>query len=257
MNRLFSAFIAITIITGIYGCANTEEGAAARRGAGYGAAGGAMLGLAMGAASGEKGWAAAGAATGAAAGAATGAMYEYGQAREDNRTKMLADSIGGANQGETVDEAGKRHLEDFIGEWNVAIWSTDTEGKRISGSGKAKVVLTSKTEAKFELSDIKAEGSDTNHSGTATMTYDEASGFTLISSFSASPETLRFTGEYRAEPNKYDFYLNNNEGTTVTGVQRSNVRVEIRVSGSNMWVAETYTFIDGKEQQVQSYRFTK
>ena len=95
------AVYSIILLVGVVmlaGCANTPEGEAARRGAGYGAAGGALVGLAMGAATGNSRIAAAGAVAGAAAGAGAGAMYEYGQSREDNRTKMLADSIGGAKK---------------------------------------------------------------------------------------------------------------------------------------------------------------
>jgi hypothetical protein len=35
------------------------------------------------------------------------------------------------------------------------------------------------------------------------------------------------------------------------------VRIELRVSGSNLVVAETYTVHDGKEVKMQSYRFIR
>ena len=41
------------------------------------------------------------------------------------------------------------------------------------------------------------------------------------------------------------------------GTLRSNVRVEIRIMGSSLWVAEAFTLIDGQEEKVQSYRLTR
>ena len=82
----------------------------------------------MGALTGDAGLAVAGAAAGAAAGGAAGGMYMYDQSRDDRRTKMLADSIGGAKKGESADAAGKRHLQDFTGDWNLSIWSLNLDG---------------------------------------------------------------------------------------------------------------------------------
>lgn len=68
-------------------------------------------------------------------------MYEYNQTRDDRRTATLATSIGGANKGETVDGAGKRHLDDFIGQWDVDIWVLDGNGNKMTGGAEAKGVL--------------------------------------------------------------------------------------------------------------------
>jgi hypothetical protein len=254
LRLLFTPVIMTALISA---CANTPEGEAARKGAGYGAAGGALVGLAMGAATGSSKVAAAGAVAGAAAGAGAGAMYEYGQSREDNRTRMLADSIGGAKKGETVDDAGKRHLDDFIGEWNLDIWVLSEDGKKITAKGKAKGVLEAKTRAKIDYLEIAVDGYDDIVTGSSILGYDPQSGFSLENTFSVSGETLQFVGEYVPEGNKYNYYLSGSEGKTVTGIVRSNVRVEVRISGSNLWIAETFTLIDGKETKIQSYRFTR
>lgn len=258
MKKIMNCSAAAVVMTALLsGCANTPEGEAARRGAGYGAAGGALVGLAMGASTGSGKVAAAGAVAGAAAGAGAGAMYEYDQSREDRRTKMLADSIGGAKKGETVDEAGKRHLDDFIGDWNLDIWVLSEDGKKITAKGKAKGVLEAKTRAKIDYLEITADGFDDVVTGSSILGYDPQSGFSLENTFSVSGETLRFVGEYVPESNKYNYYLSGSEGKTVTGIVRSNVRVEVRISGSNLWVAETFTMIEGKEVKIQSYRFTR
>jgi hypothetical protein len=185
-------------------------------------------------------------------------MYEYDQARDDRRTKMLADSIGGANKGETVDQAGTRHLADFIGEWNVAVWELGPDGKRIPATGTAKSVMERKDMVRFDFSDIVVEGFETRVNGYAIVGYNSERGFTLEVKFDVDPQILVWLGEYLPEKNAYNFYFVNNEGdkTSRTGLVRSNVRCEFRASGSVL-VADTFALIDGKEKQVQSYRLTR
>ena len=112
-SRILPVIFIALFTVGAAGCQSDQEKKNVGRAAGVGAGAGALLGLGMGAMTGDGGYALAGAATGAAVGAAGGAMYEYNQTRDDRRTQMLADSIGGANKGETVDSAGKRHLDRF------------------------------------------------------------------------------------------------------------------------------------------------
>jgi len=252
---IFCIFFMASIIAG---CATPEEGQNVKRGAGVGAAGGALLGLTMGALTGDAGLAVAGAAAGAVAGAGAGAMYEYDQTREDRRTQVLADSIGGAQKGETVDDAGKRHLEDFMGDWNLDIWALDADGKKITATGQAKGVLESREAARIQYMDIKSPGYDQTISGYSLFGYSPGKGFSLENQFSVSPDVRTYVGEYIPNNNAYNFYPSmSEEGKTITGVIRSNVRIELRISGGNLMVAETYTIMDGKEVKMQSYRFTK
>jgi hypothetical protein len=235
--------------------AGETTGQAAGRGAAYGAAGGALLGLGLGAMAGQAGR---GAAAGAMVGAAGGAMYEYGEHREDNRTAVLANSIGGAKQGETVDDAGKRHFEDFMGTWNLDIWALLPDGNRVTATGRAKGVLEGPNRARVEYSDIRADGYDQVVAGNTLFAYAPDEGFVLENTFSTTNETHAAVGEYVPDGNKYNFYLTTGEGgESITGVIRSNVRIEVRIAGPNLWIAETYTLIDGKEKQMQSYRFTR
>ena len=61
-----------------------------------------------------------------------------------------------------------------------------------------------------------------------------------------------------AASSDYNFYLiGSSGGETMTGVMRSSVRVEVRSSGPELWVADTYSYVNGKDTQVQSYRFTR
>lgn len=254
---LLTVAATITAIAMLMGC-ETPEGESAKRGAKYGAAGGAALGLGLGALTGDARMAAAGAAAGAMAGAGAGAMYEYEQHREDNRTKMMAEAIGGAKAGETVDDAGKRHLTDFIGEWNINIWVQQPDGRKVTATGTAKAVMDSLTTVKITYDDIQAAGMEDDIEGVFVFEYDPEKGFALTNEIEDSGEKLTFVGEYIPDGNKYNFFLTSGDGGTMAGGKtRSNMRLEIRVSGQNMWVAETFTLVDGKEVQAQSYRFTR
>ena len=257
MKSKVAVVLTMIFLTTLTAGCTTEEGQRTKKGALVGAAGGAVLGLGMGAMTGDGGFAAAGAAVGAAAGAAAGGMYMYDQSRDDRRTETMANAIGGANKGETADTAGKRHLDDFLGDWKLDIWVLDAQGNKITASGRAKGVLENKETARIEYSDITASGYDPI-SGLSLLTYSPDKGFVLENKFSATSEARTYAGEYVPDKNAYNFYPSTSKnGETITGVIRSNVRIEIRVSGSNLIVAETYTLQDGKEVMMQSYRFTK
>jgi len=92
------------------------------------------------------------------------------------------------------------------------------------------------------------------------LRYEPGQGFFLENNFSSvSDEVLEFVGEFLVDKNAYVFYLTSHEGSEMVagGILRSNVRVEVRIVGSALWVAEAFTLTDGTEQKVQSYRFTK
>lgn len=197
-------------------------------------------------------------AAGAAYGAAAGSFYEYDQVRDDRRTKQITDAIGGAKAGETADEAGKRHLQDFIGDWNLEIWALDADGNKITATGKAKVVMTSKETLQIDYTDIKSPGYNQELTGSSVVKSSPNNGFIVENKFSVSPDVRRLVGEYVPDKNASNFYPSTNkEGQTITGVVRANVRIELRVSGSNLVVAETYTVHNGKEVKMQSYRFIR
>jgi len=91
------------------------------------------------------------------------------------------------------------------------------------------------------------------------MTYDPGQGFFLENSFSTAEEIVKCVGEYQPDKNAYNFYVMEGDGGEMIqgGIMRSSTRFEIRIAGPAMFVAETFTLIDGKEVQVQSYRFTR
>jgi len=253
--KFLSVLLMITLVSA---CATTEGGKEAGKGARWGAAGGAVLGLALGAATGDKKMMLAGAATGAAVGGASGAMYEYGQHRDDKRNKTLADAIAGSKSGGDSGRVMSNPLEGFIGEWNVNAWGLMPDGKKITAKGRGKGVLTARDTAKIDYFDIKADGYDKTLNGYAIINFDEKDGLTLTTYGPDNKVDAKFVGEYVAEQKKFNFYLTDSEsGNTVTGILKSDIRMEVRIAGTNLWIVETYTLLDGKDTQIQSYRFSK
>jgi len=260
MNVKLSIVICLILTTALaFGCKRNADDQ--MHGTAAGAGLGAITGLALGALAGD---AAMGAAVGAVAGASSGTAYEYDSRRQDRRNKELATAISSnqqvaqaAPQNETVAQSGTRHLEDFLGEWNISAWAMNGDGSKINGTGKAKVVMESKESAKFTMTDLKAEGNDKTFEGSAALAYSDKNGFSLSCSSSAYSGTRTYVGEYLPQENTYNFFPVDAASTTgSTGVIRSNVKVEARATG-NMLSINTYSMIDGKETQIQSYRFTK
>jgi hypothetical protein len=265
-GRTILVLMAVVLVLGVVPAQEEEEtGKKKKRGLRRGAATGAFAGLAMGALTGDAELALKGAAAGAAVGAASGSWYDYDQERQDDRTQMLADSIAGSKAqdvapGETVGDVGKRHMQDFLGDWNLDIWVLAEEGKRITGTGKAKGLAAGENATRIVYLEGSAEGYEETFGGGHTLlTYDPGQGFFLENYFTFTDEVLKGVGEYLTDKNAYNYYLVGDTGGEMVsgGVLRSNVRIEIRISSPSMFVAETYTHIDGKEVQVQSYRFTK
>jgi len=263
-SKLVVIFSICLMAAALVDVADSQEKKRIGRGAGFGAAGGAAVGLALGAVAGNPG---AGAAVGAATEAATMAAYEYDQKRQDERIQMIADGLAGRGQGdaqggtasgETIGDAGRRHFQDFQGDWKLSIWALDAEGKKITASGTAKGSKSGQDGVRIDYSNLQSPGYGQTVTGTSALGYASGKGFTLENRFSTIPQARTYVGEYLPDKNAYNFYPSQTaDGKTATGVIRSNVRIEVRVSGSNLFVAETYSVVDGKETKIQEYRFTR
>ena len=253
--KLFSALL----LTALLSACATEGGQEAGKGARWGAAGGAAVGLALGAVTGDKQMMLAGAATGAAVGGASGAMYEYGQHRDDKRNKALAEAIASSKSGgSSSDKPVANPLEGFMGNWNVNAWGLMPDGGKITAKGKGKGILTEADTARVDYFDIKAEGYEKALNGYAIIHFDEKNGLSLTTYGPDNEVDARFVGEYIAEQKKFNFYLTDSKSSnTITGVLKTDIRMEVRFVGANLWMVDTYTLIDGKDTQIQSYRFSK
>ncbi|ADE53081.1 hypothetical protein [Coraliomargarita akajimensis] len=258
-HYLLTAGLCLTSLA-FQGCETPEEAENVRRGAAVGALGGALLGAGMGALAGDGDFIVAGAAAGAMYGAATGALYEYDQNREDRRTRVLAEAIGGAKAGETADSAGQRHLADFIGDWSLSIWEMTPDGRKASAEGECKAVMDGRNQLTFNFDQVQLADGKTSTSGTARILYDDAKGFSLVFDWDTLDSKLVYYGEYIPASDSYEFYFANNDGDTSNfgkdGTLHTSVRLTLRATGQ-LLIADSYSLVDGKETQTQSYRFTR
>lgn len=239
-------------------------------GARTGAMAGAIAGLALGAAVGEPG---AGAAVGAAAGASSGMMYDYQQSRQDDNTQILAEGLAGRSPGEaggsgstdqpalTVGDLGRQKMQDLHGEWEFEAWGLDAEGGRITARGMATGLAAGDNATRLLFRDIDVDGYEEEEDlggGSLVITYDPAQGFYLENNFRPTGETLNFVGEYKPDTNAFVFYLSaGKESEFIGGVLHSSVRVELRMASPALVVGDAFTFMEGKEVQIQQYRLTR
>jgi hypothetical protein len=194
--------------------------------------------------------------------AATGGVFEYDGSRQAERTgtkaREIADSeASGATADETVGEVGHRHLQDLLGDWKIDIWVRAVDGQRTTASGTARVTQADENSVRIQYRDIATADDTGKLQGHAVISYNPGREFELESSFDTTDEVGKFVGEYLANRNAYYFYLMSKTGEPVNGVMHSIVRVKLRISSPALWVAETYTFVEGEEVQVQSYRFSR
>jgi hypothetical protein len=267
MRKTTRVIVLTTILAFSFGVAAAQqetEKKKRREGRRKGAAGGAVLGLTLGALAGDASLAAKGAAAGAVAGGVSGSLYDYDQSRQDDRTQMLADSIAGSKAGdpqpgETVGDTGRRHFEELTGQWKLDIWYMGPEGRGKTATGSARGLAAGDNAVRLLYQDIITEGYDDRISGYSLLNYQPSQGFFLENNFTVDDEVVRAVGEYHVDRNAYDFYLTDpTTGEMLTGgILRSNVRIEIRMIGPTLWIAEAFTMIDGEETKVQTYRFTR
>ena len=157
----------------------------------------------------------------------------------------------------SAEESGRLGLRNFVGDWDLAMWSLATDGSRLEGHGVAQGAAegngTRITITEFSAPAFPAA----TGGGQVRLAYEEGKGFTLESWFKHSNEILKFTGRYEADTGRYTFFNFGGGGETATGVPRLSVRVEIRAIDIATWVAETYSSVDGQSLLVQSYRFSR
>jgi hypothetical protein len=218
----------------------------------------------MGALTGEGKYAVAGAAAGAVAGGVAGSWYDYDQSNQDNRTQMMADAIAGSKDGdptpgETIGDVGKRHFQDLAGEWQLDIWYLGRDGHFETAKGTARGLSAGDDAMRVLYQNIVAESYDDAVTGQSLFSYEPGQGFFLEGRFDIQDDVVKGIGEYLVDRNAYIFYLVEGEGEEMVtgGVLRSNGRIEVRIVSPSLWIAETYTFIEGAEEKVQTYRFTR
>jgi hypothetical protein len=156
-------------------------------------------------------------------------------------------------------EMGRVGLRNFVGDWQLEMWSLAEDGSKLQGSGSATGSAEGDDGTRIMITEFESAAFPTaSGGGQILLSYEAGKGFLLVSNFRHSDEVLRFSGQYQADTGKYVFYMFGGTGSTfVTGVPRASARVEIRSLNASAWVAETYSSVDGRMTQVQSYRFTR
>ena len=156
----------------------------------------------------------------------------------------------------SAEDSARLGLRNFVGDWDLEMWSLARDGSRLEGRGKAQGVAEGDA-TRITITEFSAPAfPEATGGGQVRLAYEEGKGLILESWFKHSNEVLNFSGRYEADTGRYLFYSFGG-GETATGVERKSVRVEIRALDIATWVAETYSYVDGQALLVQSYRFTR
>ena len=158
----------------------------------------------------------------------------------------------------TAEESGRIGLRNFVGEWDLEMWSLATDGGKLEGRGVVEGAAEGESATRITFTEFAAPAFPAaTGGGQVRIAYEDAKGFTLESWFKHSNEVLKFSGRYEADTGRYVFFAFGSDGEIATGVARASVRVEIRSMDIATWVAETYSSVDGQSLLVQSYRFSR
>ena len=259
-NKKMAALLLMTLVT--TGCATSGQGEDDDRHAATktGAIGGALLGLTLGALTGDASLAAKGAVAGGVAGGVAGSTVDLENKRENKRSSSRDDAIaqvGNNNQSSAeTDKKNWQEVNHFMGDWHVAITSNITENS-IQATASAKGVLVEQSTAQVKIDTFMVDDKQVKMKLTTHFSYSEDNGYSATISNNEENSMVEFSGEYQAGLNRYNFYPTTHEVDLIKGVNASNIRLQLGFAGKNVWMVETYATIDGKEQQIQSYRFTK
>lgn len=147
-------------------------------------------------------------------------------------------------------------LKTFRGEWQMQMWSLNADGSKQHAEGRVSGVQDDGNSVRLTVNEISMPGvANAIGTGQATIAVHPQAGLTLTSKLPASKTDLSFTGQFRN--GRYVFYLIGGSGETMTGVDRSSMRLEFAADGIGSWVAESYITVDGQSFIIQSARFTR
>ena len=153
-------------------------------------------------------------------------------------------------------ESARAGLRGLVGEWDMEMWSLTADGEKIRGVGSVVGSAVDDYSVRLTVNKFLAPGMPNAKGGaTVQISLHPERGLSLTSDLRVTDEQLRLTGQFQA--GKYVFYLIGGGGESMTGVQRSSVRLEFeRVDESN-WIVKTYSSVDGRTTQIQSANLTR
>ena len=243
-RALATAIICLSVICG---CASSPDDSRAKQGAKSGAAWGAGIGLLLGVLADDP---ARGLAIGAAAGAAEGGYQGWRQDQDDERTRQITQAIhesnASAQQSNTsaADQA-REELTRFLGVWQMEGWAQEPGASRVNISAQVNGTIQMTYFLELAYVDFKAEGMNEQIWGTSMLGYDPDAGYSITTRFNTLSESLM------AENGTFD---GRSRSFTFSGIDYS---VIIRFENPNRFTVKTTSRINGRDSEVESYRFTR
>ena len=147
-------------------------------------------------------------------------------------------------------------LKAFRGDWQMQMWSLNADGSKQHAEGTVSGVQNDANSVRLTVNEISMPGVENAiGTGQVTIAVHPQAGLTLTSQLPASGTDLNFAGQFRN--GRYVFYLIGGSGNTMTGIDRSSMRLEFAAEGVGTWVAESYVTVDNQTFLIQSARFTR
>jgi len=147
-------------------------------------------------------------------------------------------------------------LKAFRGDWQMDMWSLTADGSKQYAEGSVSGVQDDNNSIRLTVNEVSMPGVENAiGTGQVVIAIHPQAGLTLTSKLPASGTDLNFAGQFRN--GRYVFYLIGGGGETMTGVDRSSMRLEFATEGVGTWVAESYVTVDGQTFLIQSARFTR
>ena len=231
----------------LMGCAGGPNDSKTKKGAMTGAAVGAGVGLLVGALTGDTEIVVAAAAVGAASGALHGGYEGWRQDQEDERTRELAAAIrasGGAAQPAANLDAEARQREEltrFLGVWRMSGWVQEPVEARRQVTAQVNGDPHMNYFVQMAYVDLRVEGFEGQIWGTSTLGYDADSGFSV----STLADNLEISGGTFDRAGR-SFVFTSAAGATA-----------IRFETPDRFTVSTTVRVNGSEQTLESYRFTR
>ncbi len=219
-----------------------------------GAVGGALLGLTLGALTGDAELAAKGAVAGGVAGGVAGAAVDIesnrNNIRHDSRNEAISNVGTQSGQSQTTKPQTWDELNNFTGEWNVSIRN---HNQNIPGLEPIQATGSLSKTTQADVHFHNDQGVDL----TAKFSYTPDEGYQFVLDNNANNVSVNFAGEYAPDKNRYQFYPTNINDTIYKDIATEDIHLELSFAGSSVWMIDAYAFIDGKEQKIQTFRFTQ
>lgn len=219
------------------GCESAGQGAVS------GGAVGALSGLAIGSLSGNAG---AGAAIGAVTGAVGGALI--GDQNRRNKEAMEAAAAAPPPSQPRVYATGGP-LWNLVGSWDVQGEDLAADGTRVPVTGTVKGVVDKTYFLRLDCRFNNPRSNDVIE-GTSVISQDGGNRLTMSNSFSTSPQMVRYTGNVDQSGLLFTF--------AQTDPRTDSPRkITLRMISRDRFTAEVRQRMNGKEETVESYTFTR